>query len=379
MLCATPHTATAQKSAAHFTATIPHGLLMEANTGAILWQNAADELIAPASMSKLMTLAVAFRALREGTVTLDDEFVMSVNAWRKGGAPSGTAAMFVPINVKATLNELLQGIIVQSGNDASICIAEGMAGGEEAFARLMEAEARRIGLEKSTFRNATGLPHPEHRMTIREIAKLARFIVREYPEYFGMFSQKTFKYRRHKFINRNPLLFSNIGVDGLKTGYLKEAGYGIAATAKKGDRRLIAVVSGLKSKRDRKSETERLLKWGFDTFGEFKVFDAGEVIGYARVWGGDSMFVPLVGGSGDLVVLLPRYPANQRLKGEIVYKGPLKPPIKQGDLVAHLRVTSTSEAVNMIPLYAARDVEKSSVAWRGFDTLVQLALGWVLI
>ena len=194
-----------------------------------------------------MTLAVIYKALKQNQLKMTDEFVMSEHAWRTGGAPSRTSAMFVPINTRASLEQLLQGIVVQSGNDAAIALAEGLAGSEEAFAKVMTAEARRIGLEKSTFANPTGLNHPDQLMSARELAKLSEFIIAEYPEYYKMFAQKRFNYRRHKFINRNRLLFSDIGVDGLKTGYTKAAGYSVVISAVQNGRRLIAVLSGLKT------------------------------------------------------------------------------------------------------------------------------------
>ncbi len=351
---------------------------MDAQTGAILYQLRADDLKSPASMSKLMTVALVFKALKSGQLKASDEFVMSLNAWKTGGAPSGTSAMMVPLNQKARLDELLQGAIVQSGNDAAIAIAEGIAGSEAKFAQLMEAEGRRIGLKKSTFRNATGLHHPEHLMTARDLAVLARHIILEYPDYYPMFAQREFQYRKHKFINRNPLIGSP-GIEGMKTGFIKESGYGMVASALQDGRRLIAVVGGFDKAEDRKTETQRLLDWGFKSFTGYKIFESGEVVGQARVWGGDRMFVPLVGRGGDVQVQLPRFPANQRLKAEIVYVGPLKAPIQKGDVVAHLRVTSTSNTINEVPLVAAEPVEKAGVVRRGFDTLMHLALRWVLI
>lgn len=352
-------------------------ILMDADSGAVLFQHNADELMAPASMSKLMTLAVVFKALKTGQIKLEDEFLMSVNAWRSGGAPSGTSAMMVPVNTKESLDQLLQGIIVQSGNDACIAIAEGMAGSEDAFARVMTEEARKLGLAKSTFRNATGLHHPEHLMTARELVLLARHLARDFPEYYGRFGQREFVYRKHRFINRNPLLFTELGVDGLKTGYTKEAGYGIAASAKQSNRRLILVVNGLERQDERKSEAVRLLEWGFKSYTEYKLFDVGEVVGQARVWGGSRMFLPLVGSDGVQVVF-PRLPANQRLRAEIIYKSPLKAPIAKGDVVAQLRISTPSQAVSEVPLVAAEDVAPAGVLRRGLDTLVHMAFRWAL-
>ncbi len=362
--------------AAQFKTRAKQAVLMDADSGAILFQRNADKLMSPASMSKLMTLAVVFRALKNGALSPDDKFLMSENAWRKGGAPSGTSAMFVPLNTEVSLRQLILGIVVQSGNDACIAIAEGMAGSEEAFAQMMEKEARRIGLTKSTFRNATGLYHPEHLMTALELAKLGRFIRKEYPDYFKLFSQKKFLYRKHKFYNRNPLLFLNMGVNGMKTGYVKKAGYGLVATASKNGRNLILVINGLKRKSARKSEGRKLLGWGFRSFTSFKLFDAGEVVGKARVWGGTSVYVPLI-GNGEVRVVLPRFPANQKLRAQIIYQGPLKPPIRKGDKVAKLRVVTSTRSINEVPLYAAESVGRASMTRRGLDSLMHMAFGWL--
>ena len=211
---------------------------------------------------------------------------MSENAWRKGGAPSKSAAMMVPVNTKARVDELIQGIAVQSGNDAAMSVAEGMSGSEGAFAKVMTEEARRIGMSKSTFSNATGLSDPNHLMTARELAILARHIITEYPEQYPVFSQKEFLYRTHKFFNRNPLLSLGIGVDGMKTGHTKEAGYGLVASAVQEGKRLIVVVMGLENENQRRDEAVKLLEWGFKSFSTVKIFDDGEIIGHARVWGG---------------------------------------------------------------------------------------------
>ena len=356
-----------------FTTKAQRAILMDAETGAVLFQQNADQLAPPASMSKLMTLAVLFRAIKSGHIKLTDEFVMSVNAWRNGGAPSGTSAMMVPVNTKATVNELLQGIIVQSGNDAAMCIAEGMAGTEAAFARMMNEEARRIGLTKSTFANATGLGDPNHLMTARELAMLARYIISEYPDFYPLFAQKEFLYRKHRFINRNPLLSANIGADGLKTGHIAASGYGLVGSAVQDGKRLIVVVGGLEKAPQRKDEAVKLLDWGFKSFSAVRVFDEGEIIGKARVWGGTTWYVPLA-AKGEVTFTLPKYPANQRLSAEIVYKAPLKPPVKKGDQVATLKISSSSSASTEVPLYATEDVRKGGIVRQGMDSLVLMAL-----
>lgn len=355
-----------------FSTTAKNAILMDFESGSIIYQKAADELVAPASMSKLMTLAVLFKALKDGKVTLETEFQTSENAWRNGGAPSGTAAMFIPINTKTPVSELIQGIAVQSGNDAAMTVAEGLGGSIENFAKMMEEEARRIGLEKSTFRNATGLPHPEHLMTARELGELARYIIKNYPDRYKVFSQREFAYRKHKFYNRNPLLSADIGVDGMKTGHTAEAGYGMVVSSVSEGRRLIGVVMGFENEKERQNETRRMLEWGVKSVASAKLFDAGEPVGYARVWGGTDFYVPLA-GDGDLEVILPKYPVNQKLRGEIVYEGPLKPPVKKGEQVAMFRVTSmvpgSAEpiAVSETPLYAEADVDEASFVWRGVD------------
>src|SRR5690606_8879236 len=275
-------------------------ILIDADTNAILFEHNADQPMHPASMSKLMTLVMAFKAIRSGQLKLEDEIQMSVNAWRSGGAPSGTSAMFVPVGEKVTVNELLQGIIVQSGNDASIALAEALAGTEQAFAQLMTLHAREIGLKSSTFKNSTGLHDPQHLTTARDLAKLAQHVIKEYPEFYPMFAQPEFRYRRHRFINRNPLLKMDIGADGLKTGYTEESGYGIVASAKQDGRRLIVVVNGLPTAAKRRDEAARLLQWGFRSFSEFRLFDEGEIVGRARVWGGDQFYLPLTGDDGGV-------------------------------------------------------------------------------
>ncbi len=371
--------ALAQQGAApaEMTTRAKQAILMDANTGAILFQHNADELAPPASMSKLMTLAVIFRGLKEGRIKLEDEILVSENAWRTGGAPSGTSAMFVPINTKEPLSEILKGIIIQSGNDVCIAVAEAMGGTEASFAKMMTDEARRLGLTKSTFRNATGLHHPEHLMTARELALLARHLIQDYPEHYALFAEREYRYRKHRFFNRNPLLGMDLGVDGLKTGYIKEAGYGMVASAKQDGRRVILVINGMEDAQARRNEAVRLIEWGFKGFADFKLFDAEEVVGRARVWGGDRMYVPLI-GAGDVTVLLPKAQSAQRLQAQIIYKSPIKAPIKKGDVIAKLRVTTASQSVNEVPLAAGEDVPAAGTMRRGLDTLVHMAFGWVL-
>jgi serine-type D-Ala-D-Ala carboxypeptidase (penicillin-binding protein 5/6) len=355
-----------------------HAILMDAGANLVLYEKDADTPFVPASMSKLMTLAVVFRELKAGHIKLDDQFKVSEHAWRTGGAPSETAAMFAPLNDMVSVEDLIQGITVQSGNDACIILAEGIAGTEPAFVKMMNEFAKEIGLTQSHFANSTGLPADDHVMSARDLATLAKYIIDTYPEYYHYFGEKEFKYRdRWTFRNRNPLVWENIGVDGLKTGYLKGAGYGLVASAKRGDQRLILVVSGLESKKDRESEPRKLLEWGFKSFRPFRLFDEGQKVSDALVWGGTQHYVPLV-GDGDINILLPAT-ASGDVTASIIYNGPIKAPIHKGDQVATLRISSAeSSATNDIPLYAGDDIGRSNFAMRGLDSLFVLAFGWLL-
>jgi D-alanyl-D-alanine carboxypeptidase (penicillin-binding protein 5/6) len=281
--------------------------------------------------------------------------------------------MMIPVNTKATVEELIQGIIVASGNDAAICVAEGMAGSEQAFAHMMTAEARRIGMTRSTFGNATGLDNPKQLMTAREIAMLARYVIKEYPKLYSYFAQKEFRYRKHRFINRNPLLSANIGADGLKTGHIAASGYGLVGSAVQDGKRLIVVVGGLDKASERRNEAVKLLNVGFKSFVPMRIFDEGEVIGDARVWGGETWYVPL-GAKGPVMFTLPQHSTNQKVSAEIVYKAPLKPPVKKGDQVATLKLSSSTSAAMEVPLYAMADDPAAGIMSQGLDSLVLMAL-----
>jgi D-alanyl-D-alanine carboxypeptidase (penicillin-binding protein 5/6) len=355
-----------------------HAILMDVGANLVLFEKDADTLSPPASMSKLMTMAVVFRELKAGRLKLDDEFKVSEHAWRTGGAPSGTSAMFAPLNTMVKVEDLIQGTIVQSANDGAIILAEGIAGTEDAFAQRMTEYARTIGLEKATFKNATGLPAEGHLMSARELATLAQYLIDNYPEYYHFFGQKEFKYReKFTFRNRNPLVFADIGVDGLKTGFIKDSGYGVVASGTRGNQRLLVVVEGLASEKEREAEARRLLDWGFKSFKPFRLFNEGEKVSDALVWGGTKHYVPLV-GNGNINIILPAT-ATGKVSASIVYDGPIKAPIRKGDQVATLRVTAAeSQATNDIPLYAGDDIGRSNFAMRGLDSLFVLAFGWLL-
>lgn len=349
--------------------------VMDVDKEIIFLNKRADERMAPASMSKLMTIAVVFRNLKSGKLKLEDEVVMSVNAWRTGGAPSGTAAMFVPVKSKVTVEQLLRGIIIQSGNDASIAIAEHISGSEAKFAKEMEAYGKFIGLKNSTFRNATGLPHPEHLMTARDLALLGQYLIKNFPKYYRYFSEPSFKYRRYNFYNRNPLVRLNKGYDGLKTGFTKQSKYGIVVSLKRNGRRLIGVLNGMKKKEVRTKETQRVMNWALDYFIQRKVKLETQKFS-ARVWGGDDSWVTL-SPAGDLKILAPKGEDSPEIISEVIYRGPLKAPIVQGQAVAQLRV-KVANTVQHYDLYADKTVHRANFVYRAFDSLFYLTFGWIL-
>ncbi|XSG82373.1 MAG: D-alanyl-D-alanine carboxypeptidase family protein [Methyloligella sp. ZOD6] len=363
--------------AVEFATDAKYAILVEADTGIVLFEKNADTQMKPASMSKLMTLAVVFRELKAGRIKLDQEFTVSEHAWRTGGAPSGTSAMFAPIHSKVTVDQLIQGITVQSGNDACLILAEGIAGSEEAFVKMMNDYAKEIGLTHSHFENTTGLPADGHVMTARDIATLAEYLRTEYPEYYHYFGQPTFEFTRYTFRNRNPLLDEGLGVDGLKTGYTEDAGYGLVASADHKGRRVNVVVSGLSSKNDREEEARKIIQWAYKHFKRYRLFNAGEKVSRALVWGGEKHYVPLV-GKGDIDVLLP-ISDDPQVTATIAYQGPVKAPVKKGDHLGYLRVEGVElKTKNEIPLYAGEDIAPSSFAWQGLDSLFVLAFGWAL-
>jgi D-alanyl-D-alanine carboxypeptidase (penicillin-binding protein 5/6) len=283
--------------------------------------------------------------------------------------------MFAQVNSTIKLSDLLRGIIVQSGNDASIAVAEGIAGTEENFARMMTNRARELGMTRSTFRNATGYGHPEQKVTARDLAKLAIHIIETYPELYKIFGEREFTWNRIRQQNRNPLLAMDIGADGLKTGNIDESGYGLTASAVQNGQRLVLVVNGLKSSRDRATESRKLLEWGFRAFEARPLFAAGETVGEAQVFGGDRRSLPLVSPK-PVQLLLPRG-SGDRIVARIVYTGPLRAPIKAGDQVARLQVTRGDTQALDIPLYAGEDVAVGTLSQRAFDGLLEFGTGWI--
>ncbi len=323
--------------------------IMDFDTGTVLLNKNGDTLTEPASMTKMMTVHMLFKHIKDGSVSMDDTFHVSEKAWRKGGSK-----MFVEVNSDVSVSDLLHGIIVQSGNDAAIVVAEGLAGTEEAFAEEMTEEARNIGMTKSVFKNSTGWPAEGHLVTVHDLATLARDTIRNFPDLYSLYSVKEFTYNGIRQPNRNPLLGTSAGVDGLKTGHTESAGYGLTASAERDGRRLIIVVNGLNSVRERRTESQKLLDWGFREFDNYDLFAEGETISSANVWLGADTKVDLVADQ-KILLTLPRS-ASRDMKVSVVYDGPIPAPISKGDQIATLKVDVPDQETREFPLYAAHDV-----------------------
>ena len=337
-------------------------------TGSVLLEKNADELMPPASMSKIMTLYMAFERLRDGSLSLDDTFLVSAKAWRKGGSK-----MFVEVDKRVRVEDLLRGVIVSSGNDAAIVLAEGLAGTEELFAEEMTRRAREIGLEHSVFKNATGWPDPEHLMTARDLAILAQHTIENFPGLYPYYAETTFTYNGIRQENRNPLLNKRTGADGLKTGHTQASGYGLTASVERDGRRLILVVNGLAGVRERATESARLIEWGFREFDTYALFKAGEVVEEAEVWLGEAARVPLVVAS-DVVVTLPRK-ARAEMTVAARYEGPIPAPIEAGAQVAKLVVSAPGIQPVEFPLVAGAGVERLGLFGRLSATINYLLWG----
>ncbi|MCB2107204.1 MAG: D-alanyl-D-alanine carboxypeptidase [Rhodobacteraceae bacterium] len=330
-------------------------LLVDFDTGTELASVNADEKMPPSSMSKLMTAYMVFDALKSGRISLDDEMTVSANAWRIGGAASGGSTMFLNPNDRAKVEDLLRGMIIQSGNDACIVLAENLAGSEEAFADQMNAKARELGLTGSHFVNATGLPNDDHYMTARDLVTLAKHIIQDFPEYYSLYSETSFTYNGITQGNRNPLLYNvGSGADGLKTGHTSVAGYGLTASAVRNGRRLILVANGMDSIKARDSETSKLMDWGFREFVNRNLFRAGDMVTEAEVWLGDHATVPLV-IPHSMTVTLPRA-AAQNLTVKAVFEGPLPAPIVKGATVGKVVVSGPNMQPIETPVITAEAV-----------------------
>ena len=344
-------------------------ILIDHRSGDVLFEKNPDQAIPPASMSKLMTALVAFEELEAGNLTLDQMIPVSERAWRMGGS-----RMFIEVGNRVSVHDLLQGIIVQSGNDACVAIAEALAGSEEAFADRLTRRGIEIGLTNSTIKNSTGWPHPEHLMSVRDLSTVARQIIARFPQYYQYYSQLEFEFNNINQHNRNPLLQAGIpGVDGMKTGYTREAGYGLVASAERNGRRLILVVAGLDSIAQRRNEAERLMEFGFRHFEEYRLFEPDAVVVEAPVWQGAQPTVPLV--AGEVVGITLTRQARDTLQVKVVYDSPVPAPVEAGQVIGHVEMTAEGMPTRMMPLMAASPVERAGVIGRMTGTLEYLIWG----
>jgi D-alanyl-D-alanine carboxypeptidase (penicillin-binding protein 5/6) len=363
----------AKKEEGGFDGDAPTAILIEANSGSVLFEKNADELRAPSSMMKLMTAETVFHAIKQGEVKLTDEYRISENAWRKGGAPSGGSTMFAAIHSKISVDDLLHGAIIHSGNDACIALAEGIAGNERIFADMMTKRARELGLAQSTFANSNGLPDPVNKMTVRELAKLARYVVQTYPDLYKLFGEREFTWNKIRQQNRNPLLTSLEGADGLKTGFTKEGGYGMVGSAVQNGLRLIVVVNGLDDPDDRASEAKKMLEWGFRNFEARTLFAPQQLVGYAKVFGGESRSVKLA--SPEPIKVMVQKNGADKLIARVIYSGPVRAPIEAGQPVGVVRVWRGTNVAMEAPVFAAEPVGKGSTMRRAIDGASELVIG----
>lgn len=367
--------ATPADAQTEFETSAPVAILMDAGSGAVYFEKNADRIIAPASMTKIMTAIMVFEALEAGEIRLDDTFRISDDAWRRGGAPSGGSTMFAEVGSDVDIDNLLKELIVHSGNDAAIALAEGLAVSEPAFAARMTERAREIGLSQSVFRNASGLPAENHRSTARELALMARYAIQRFPEEYGRYySMREFTWNDIRQSNRNPLLGRIQGVDGMKTGFTREAGFGLVASAMRNGRRLIAVVSGTQSADEREREASRLLAWGFRQFRNYELFESGQTIGMARVMGGTRSWTGLI--ARERVNLMLSDEERKQIEALIVYRGPIRAPVEEGDAVAVLRFAIGPLVLHQVQLYAAHSVEEEGgLLRRAVDNLALIIFG----
>ena len=352
-------------AAPNFETSAPRAILIDYDTGTVLFEKDADQSVPPASLAKLMTIEVVFRELKQGRRHLDDEFAVSENAWRRGGASSGGSSMFLPLHARVKLGDLIQGIIIQSGNDACIVVAEALAGSEAGFAEVLNRRAKEIGLLHSRFADSSGLPDPEERVTMRDLATLAAHLIREYPDYYHYFSQQEFTFNKIKQGNRNPLLTMGIGADGLKTGHTAEAGYGLVGSAARNGERLIVAMNGMKSAKERAEEGRKLLEWGFRAFEPKSLFEAGQTVEEAEVYGGAEDKVAVVPQSG-VRLLVPRG-GGKDLHSRTTYSGPIQAPVTQGQRLGTLQVMDGDTVVLEKPLYAGKAIDRGSLIWRAWQ------------
>jgi D-alanyl-D-alanine carboxypeptidase (penicillin-binding protein 5/6) len=356
-----------------FETTAEYAVLMDGESKAVLWAKDPDVAMHPASMSKLMTISMLFDALKDGSVKLTDTFPVSEHAWRSGGAGTESSTMFAELGSRLEVEALIRGIIVQSGNDACIVVAEALGGTEDAFARKMTKRGKELGLQSSNFVNSSGWPDPNHLMTAHDLALLARHIIYDFPEYYHYFKEKQFQWNGITQHNRNLLLYRDSSVDGLKTGHTEASKYGLTASAKRGDTRLILVVNGLASEKARTEESQRILDWGFRSFKSYKLFEANAVIDNAPVWQGDYSQVPLISTRNISLIMTPEQ--RKTMKVTVTYPAPIAAPIAAGQKVGTLRIEAENMPTQEIPLVSGADVERLGIFGRAMSALNHMILG----
>ncbi len=357
-------------SAQSFQTSAPFAILFDVNTRSVLFEKDADKLNAPASLAKVMTAAVVFQEMAAGRLKPEDEMVVSAHAWRKGGAVAGNSAMFLTPGQRPKVSELITGLIVTSGNDAALTLAEGISGSEENFARLMNERAKEIGLKDSVFSNPTGLPDPAQRVTVRDLLVVSDYIIRTFPEQYKVFAIKEFTWGKTRQVNRNPLLASDPNADGLKTGNTDESGFGLIGSSVINGQRLIVVVNGLKTAVDRSVEARKLLDWGFRSFEGKALFTDGAEIAIAKVYGGAVSSVGLI-AKGEVRTLVPRGDLS-KVTATVTYRSPLIAPVQAGTEIAKLHVKRGEINALDIPLYAASEVPVGSLTQRAEDAVWEL-------
>ena len=335
------------------------GILFDYHSDEILFEMDPDAQIYPASMTKIMTSIVAFDLLKNNKLSLDDKFTVSENAWRLSQA--GYSSMFIMINDLVSVEDLLKGIIIASGNDACVALAEGIAGSEENFADIMNEKAGEIGMTSTNFTNSSGINDPDNVSTVRDIALMSKYLIKNYPIYYELFAEKTFTWDRTggepiKQGNRNPLLYKNVGVDGVKTGYLAVEKYSLASSMKKKDRRIISVISGFETKNSRSSESLKLLNWGFRNTNTFEISKKGETIFELDTWLGKKDKIKATTNEDFYVTINKRDIRNLSISLE--YDGPISAPVDKGSQIANIIVSKKGEVIKKLPLYAAEDLKK---------------------
>ena len=350
-----------------------NAILMDYDTGQYLYVKDHEKMVPPASMSKLMTMNMIFEKLKDGSLSLDDTFTVSERAWKLGGAASGGSTMFLKIGEMVRVEDILKGFLIQSGNDACIVAAENLAGSEDDFAEMMNKRARELGLDNSSFANSTGLPHPDQKMSVEDLAKLARHIIKEFPEFYHIFSEKYYTHNNITQGNRNPLLYSMPNADGLKTGHTEEAGFCLTASAKKGERRLIEVMTGMNSNKERSEEAARLMEWGFREFNNYNLLNKGQTIAEIPVVFGGEKQVRLV--VPETVKRTLKKSQAPKIKMTAVYDKPVKAPVAAGDKLGEVRIELDGQEMENLPLVADRNVEKLGFFGRIGQNLKYLLFG----